>query len=81
MYYMCTIGMTQKKLEFIKKMKHFLLIIGTTRIDLALKEAANKFFCKMCAPSGKKKFLVMITDGANDAGTKSVGEVAEGLKV
>ena len=46
-----------------------------------MKEAANKFFCKMCAPSGKKKFLVMITDGANDAGTKSVGEAAEGLKV
>ena len=44
--------------------------------------AEQQFFCEACAFDGDKaKVLFVLTDGANDAGTKKVGDAAESLKV
>lgn len=44
--------------------------------------AEQQFFCEDCAlDENKAKVLFVLTDGANDAGTKKVGDVAKSLKV
>merc|ERR550519_139258 len=53
---------------------------GTTRTDLALKMAEDKFFCSNCGRAGADKALLVFTDGKSNSGAAPMDTTTANMK-